>query len=807
MFLAKALGLGYDFDKAESEQLATVQALFRQHINAPELPIELRFHAERGNRYAAYKPQAHHFQSSSWPLGVGAMSYMAHEALTDICAYQVERYERIVGDGKRHDPINLVLEYLKRWLSETLAVMPASQESLAPILYHRAFIEAIERSGTFQPGRFHDTTMLETLIRVRRHFDEEIIPRIRAEISNASAREHMRTVVEHSKLLLHHFVQFLVYVIRKDKAPSNLTLRNLRYPDKPSLQRVTDSLSGQCILQLIRGRAFADLFPDEAVARHTTSRAVLNSASDFQNPFSDVDEGLILPLALVSKDARELSTLEQFKHSRGDIEPYFTNDDGQMINNFLMLHQGLFRYAELVNLFQRMYLLAGQGGDLLVYGVLRQVLENILRCAQSLLGQMGGLFSNLNEQTETYYQRLVLEKKTRRAWADNYNRAQPYRRSIEERLQTLLAGVNEIASIVNSYDLPRELQTTRDEIRLLCETTRHFSLGLSRALGEPTLAFEGTLTPELLLETQSQASSSSSAPATSSSSSSSRPSTGMQSPLFPAPRVSPASSSSSSSGSSSSASGMAPHLQGSSQVLDLSSLHLKDKAGSFIAESLRRNPDIEKVYLQKNDFTIEGLYELFDMLRFHPKVTGVNLWQNKIGDEGMAAIACAVFDSHITHLDLNSNGITAHGMKLFSVCLPCNKTLTYLDLGYQKIINHARGEYDGIGDEGLMHLVEGLKLQSTINNLRLGGNGITDVGGEALLTFLHEHSEVTDIDLNNNKISESLKSRLLAQVEQNVERARSTSMIAPSLQVQDVDVGASSSSYSDSQGSRTMSRA
>lgn len=709
----KVLGFT-DFDNKDMEQMNTIHNLFKQHIGTTTLPFELEFDP-KNDRRAAHHPNEHDFHANRWDIGAGFMGHIAHETVTDICAYQTDRDQRPIGGGYKPDPVNLVLEYLKRWLTEILGEIQPNEDNLKIILAHGRFVEALEHSGIFEPGCLSDTTMAETLMRVRRHFNEEIIPRVQAEISNASAREHMQKFVEHSKKLIGQFVPFLVYMLRERQAPTNLTLRNLRYPDKPPMHQVTDSLSGQCVVKLIRSEPFTRLLPDE-VAKYSYTYGMQVGSSLKNNPFTNENQELIVPKD-ISVNAKVKNIIEFAAHAKSGFDPYFTKDKGLTITAFLQLHANIFRYTELVNLFHRLYLLAGQGGDLLVYGTLRPVVIQILKCAESLLERTEVLFKTVSHQAETYNDSLITDNK-KSEWLMNYQFVKFYHRHISEEFARLISDVSRIRAIVDGFNLPDALKEANDEVQLLCSKAQSFSNELAKALGEPTLKFNLPTIPTI-------------------------PEMGIVPPL--------PSTSSSRTGNS--------DIEESQRIMiDLANFNLTDKAEDIPADLLRLNSSIKIAELQKNNFSIVGLYKFLDNVRFHPNITTINLWRNKIGDEGISALSAAIFDSNIQELVLNENGITAKGLRLFSVCLPANKHLTFLDLGYQ-------GKH--FGDKGLNYLLLGLEHQFILTNLRIGGNGISPIGAKNFLNFLKKHKEVTSVDFDGNDVSEEIKQGIYRQVERN----------------------------------------
>jgi hypothetical protein len=50
-------------------------------------------------------------------MGPGPLRLFAEKITTKICAYQKERYSRLIGRGSLDDPTSLVLEEFKEWIT------------------------------------------------------------------------------------------------------------------------------------------------------------------------------------------------------------------------------------------------------------------------------------------------------------------------------------------------------------------------------------------------------------------------------------------------------------------------------------------------------------------------------------------------------------------------------------------------------------------------------------------------------------------------------------------------------------------
>ncbi|XP_059817074.1 ribonuclease inhibitor-like isoform X4 [Hypanus sabinus] len=159
--------------------------------------------------------------------------------------------------------------------------------------------------------------------------------------------------------------------------------------------------------------------------------------------------------------------------------------------------------------------------------------------------------------------------------------------------------------------------------------------------------------------------------------------------------------------------------------LDLVYNELGDSGVKLVSEALR-NPGckIQKLCLRSVGLTAAGVVDFTYALSTNPSLTELDLRDNELGDSGVKLVFEAVRNPgcKIQNLCLRSVGLTAAGVEDLTSALSTNRSLTELDLGYNKL-----------GDSGVKLVSEALKNpECKIQTLGLRGNQFSS-GGEKQL--------------------------------------------------------------------------
>ncbi len=187
---------------------------------------------------------------------------------------------------------------------------------------------------------------------------------------------------------------------------------------------------------------------------------------------------------------------------------------------------------------------------------------------------------------------------------------------------------------------------------------------------------------------------------------------------------------------------------------------LDDEGLVKIASALRKQPQLEELYLCCNDIGRDGCVALGEGLR-NPYLSTLDIGHNNIDDEGLCALVAGLMNCHnLTSLSLYRNEfITESGLRSLSTLFQSDHCrLEHLDL-----------EDMNIDDDGAAVLVTGLTSLMKLKKLNLSRNRIGDLG---LAGGLVNCCNIEELDLSSNMLSISA-SRDLGTLMQRAPRLKS----------------------------------
>jgi hypothetical protein len=194
----------------------------------------------------------------------------------------------------------------------------------------------------------------------------------------------------------------------------------------------------------------------------------------------------------------------------------------------------------------------------------------------------------------------------------------------------------------------------------------------------------------------------------------------------------------------------------------------------------RTGPNITGIDLQKNKIGGLGAKQLCKCFLVRPKLEKLDISNNTslfsqiastdkgqrsssglIGAEGWdgAEAFKELLTRHpsISKLAISDCGLTEFGANLIATGLRENKSLIFLDLGF----NH-------FGDQGALNICRALKKHPTLSQLLIDGNKLTDKSGEALLQLITTNTRITILEMNDNEgISSKITDAIKEQVQKN----------------------------------------
>jgi hypothetical protein len=128
-------------------------------------------------------------------------------------------------------------------------------------------------------------------------------------------------------------------------------------------------------------------------------------------------------------------------------------------------------------------------------------------------------------------------------------------------------------------------------------------------------------------------------------------------------------------------------------------------------------------------------------LACNQKILTLDLYGNRIGNEGVAALSASLRPS-VTALGFSTNCIGDTGAMSLAGVIKSNSTLTELNLNC-----------NCIGDIGAVSLAQGLESNSVMMALYLNHNSITSKGAKAFIHMLQRNGSLAQLGLQGNGVS------------------------------------------------------
>ena len=176
-------------------------------------------------------------------------------------------------------------------------------------------------------------------------------------------------------------------------------------------------------------------------------------------------------------------------------------------------------------------------------------------------------------------------------------------------------------------------------------------------------------------------------------------------------------------------------------AVDFSDVPLLSANFTAVVRFIGRVQQISHINLSTNYIDSLGCVEIVKLFDdANCQLSGLNLWQNNIGDEGVKQLSNAIVNSQLRSLNIGLNNITDKGVQQLSNVL-VKSQLSYLHLGNNNIT-----------DEGVQQLSNVL-VKSQLSSLDLGNNNITDKGVQQLSNVLVK-SQLSSLDLGGNNITD-----------------------------------------------------
>ena len=174
--------------------------------------------------------------------------------------------------------------------------------------------------------------------------------------------------------------------------------------------------------------------------------------------------------------------------------------------------------------------------------------------------------------------------------------------------------------------------------------------------------------------------------------------------------------------------------------VDFCNAYLASADCAAVVRFIRPVQQISHINLSVNNIDSLGCVEIVKLFDdANCQLSGLNLYQNNIGDEGVKQLSNAIVNSQLRRLNISANNITDEGVQQLSNVL-VKSQLSSLDLGSNDITV-----------EGVKHLSNVLE-DSQLSMLNLWSNNITDEGVQQLCNVLVK-SQLSSLNLFDNEIT------------------------------------------------------
>ncbi|RLO08423.1 hypothetical protein DYB28_001665 [Aphanomyces astaci] len=389
---------------------------------------------------------------------VGLLKNPAEGIISSICAYQTERHERkSFHVSYLNDPRTLLLEEIKSWALNVLASASCTTEYIVNEVENRMqFIKKIQygQQKLFTSGS-GERSLMATLKDVREILEYRyLLPIIETERAHASAKEQLTVLEAKGQDALVHGVQFLFYVFRNSpNAPNDCTIGNLQSQQHAGMR--------VCMLQLLlETPGFKELFPTSVYA---TSQKEKSSHQ------------LLLTNTPDEKKMLAQTAVQCLDEFRGETH---TN-----LNKFCRLHAMLKLMADLIVSCRKARLLAGPGGDLLVYGPGGDAVRRLLQSWQAVQGEVRQL---VTEMTTLGVQELdKLKTNQERNWRNCFKEVLSIQGYINNDISACVEPIQQIYRNTDPAKVQRMLKEFREATGQWVEENSSICSQISGTLGLP----------------------------------------------------------------------------------------------------------------------------------------------------------------------------------------------------------------------------------------------------------------------------------------------------------------------------------
>ncbi|RHY78378.1 hypothetical protein DYB30_007881, partial [Aphanomyces astaci] len=424
---------------------------------------------------------------------VGLLKNPAEGIISSICAYQTERHERkSFHVSYLNDPRTLLLEEIKSWALNVLASASCTTEYIVNEVENRMqFIKKIQygQQKLFTSGS-GERSLMATLKDVREILEYRVLPIIETERAHASAKEQLTVLEAKGQDALVHGVQFLFYVFRNSpNAPNDCTIGNLQSQQHAGMRDAMNTKSGQMLQLLLETPGFKELFPTSVYAtsqkEKSSHQLLLTNTPDEKKMlaqtavFCNDQQNAMVPALL----GPLTNPAEYLKQSNSGVVALPADTAGPAFDKFCRLHAMLKLMADLIVSCRKARLLAGPGGDLLVYGPGGDAVRRLLQSWQAVQGEVRQL---VTEMTTLGVQELdKLKTNQERNWRNCFKEVLSIQGYINNDISACVEPIQQIYRNTDPAKVQRMLKEFREATGQWVEENSSICSQISGTLGLP----------------------------------------------------------------------------------------------------------------------------------------------------------------------------------------------------------------------------------------------------------------------------------------------------------------------------------
>jgi len=398
-----------------------------------------------------------------WEDHLSNQSILAHyctETISYLCEYARQRSLKFFGRGYTYDPTNLFFDELKCWFV-ALSKVELNNETLENVRGRVRFLDRVFNDPNIFPPGDAEFNRKDTIKYVKEILENNVIPHIELYISRHSAREHLKNVTTNLSFIIRNSTKFLFYIFREPTINPNFILEQIQNPTLPTYKEFFRTMSGKFLNTLTRSQPFLVVFP------LVGAKLELIEIERQQNlcEFMGFDKQICLPISIPNL------TLHNWflRENNSGIYPVFQQKN--IMDSYIGLHgyiQQLCLCTAISNLF---FELAGDGGNLLVYGCSLSEINSFIADYENFKKQFLVELKLLFGVARGYQENKIRDPKTNeemKLWLENFNKA---KETYDQILQLFYKNDKVIEDIktcigrVNSAEYVKEVRARLQALR------------------------------------------------------------------------------------------------------------------------------------------------------------------------------------------------------------------------------------------------------------------------------------------------------------------------------------------------------